>query len=406
MIAMTHNVRSLWHAIWGAYCQVKGFPAITFPRSSLGGSDSMRVHSIAGKISVRSGLAKVLQIVVAPIRIAKRSGLLMLSRSSGIKSRLKAVSRCVCYDIDYRTFIKNHLWEEESPEILLGYLSHEEICVLLSHLNRDVPTSFLDNKREFSEYCATHALPTPPILVKVSGDSDLQLSTGDLPQIDLFVKTEDGVCGTGCERWMRSKDDQSWRHQDMVFDGAEMVGYLESLAKQGGVLIQPVLTNHPAIEHYSNGSLATLRVVTCRSHGERPTVMVCALRMPTGTSEVDNFAAGGLAAGVSTEGVLGTAVGKGDPGKRIMTHPDTNFLFAGTKLPMFEEATALCLKAHSCFQTPYFVGWDVALLGSGPTLLEANTIWCVDLIQMAHSAPIEEFGFMNSYLKCEERRLA
>lgn len=316
-----------------------------------------------------------------------------VSRTSDgtLPGRMTAAWRSLVLDVDHHTWRKNRLWLNEKQQIH-GFLSHEGICALLSHLNKGCDTSFLDNKREFAEFCRKHQLPHPRRFGVGLGVS--------LPAADLFVKYEDGVCGAGAERYRRIPGTDRWSGLGQEFTEAELVSRFRSLESKGALIVQPVLENHPEIEPFTNGSLCTLRVVTLHAAPSSPRVMFCALRMPAGKAVVDNFAAGGIAAGVLRNGVVMPGVFKLNPGERISMHPDSGFVFEGVKLPMFTEATGLCLKAHHHFSRPYFVGWDVAFTNDGPVLLEANTIWCVDLIQMSHGAPIAKFGFMEKYLHC------
>ena len=77
----------------------------------------------------------------------------------------------------------------------------------------------------------------------------------------------------------------------------------------------------------------------------------------------------------------------------ISHHPDTTAPIKGAKLPYWKEMTELALSAHKHFQMPIFIGWDIALTHEGPLVVEANTTWSVDLIQMSHNQPIMDIRF-------------
>ncbi len=340
------------------------------------------------------------QIALAPWKIGKLLRAFLLHPHISKKKSLISACRAFKNDISYEAWSKNNLWNQKDPIKFKSYIAHEEIIALLAHLNRDLDTSFLDSKYNFNLWCMSKKLSSPHTLMHLNNEIDLKSNHGNLPLSDLFIKYENGVCGIGAERWQRDATTDTWNRRGVSRDSDNLILYFESLVKNGGVIVQPVLVNHPSVVPYSNGSLVTLRVVTYRSLDEVPKVMVCCLRMPTGDSEVDNFAAGGMAASVSCDGVVGTAAIKSDPSQRISVHPDSGFRFAGTAIPMFREALEICLRAHAMFARPHFVGWDVAFLVDGPTLLEANSIWCVDLIQMAHQAPMGDFGFIEEYMKC------
>jgi hypothetical protein len=111
--------------------------------------------------------------------------------------------------------------------------------------------------------------------------------------------------------------------------------------------------------------------------------------MPTGSSSVDNFAAGGLASPIDLQtGRLGPAVYKDPRNPDGDVHPDSGERIAGEPVPFWSEVLALCLRTHRSFPKVATVGWDVALTTKGAKLIEANPGWCVEVVQMAHGTPL------------------
>ena len=60
-------------------------------------------------------------------------------------------------------------------------------------------------------------------------------------------------------------------------------------------------------------------------------------------------------------------------GTRYQGHPDTGVRFEGHAVPFYEEAVALCRRAHLALVPDLFlIGWDVAITPRGPLILEPN----------------------------------
>jgi hypothetical protein len=60
-------------------------------------------------------------------------------------------------------------------------------------------------------------------------------------------------------------------------------------------------------------------------------------------------------------------------GTRYQEHPDTGIRFEGRTVPFYDDAVALCRRAHFALAPDLFViGWDVAITPRGPVTLEAN----------------------------------
>jgi|GEM_PF-3165012 len=392
-----------------AWQQAKGSPFL-LPVTIVKGDDpaAIAIHRTSARLFVPSRMAAFLQLLAFPmkwVRANVSSARHMPAISGGryhwLRHLPKGLWETAVHNFEPASWYKYGIWRFGSDTNIAKYITHREICILLPHLNRNTETGFLAQKIPFWRFCRNHNIPCAPILaVATRGKVDLSDSSGSLPPTDLFLKLEDMYCGIGAELWQWSAEKEAWYHNGVWKNKSEFLRHLQFTSQENTLLVQPRLMNHPDILPFTNGSLATLRVVTCRVPGEEPKVLARCLRMPTGASEVDNFAAGGLAAGVSEHGIVNCGVAKSNPLKLLQFHPDSGYRFEGAQLPMFEEAEQLCLKAHGLFQKPCFVGWDVAFLENGPILLEANTTWCVDLLQMAYQKPAGDFGFIDAYISC------
>jgi hypothetical protein len=134
--------------------------------------------------------------------------------------------------------------------------------------------------------------------------------------------------------------------------------------------------------------------MTCRNEQGKIEVTNAVFRMAQNKlSSVDNFHAGGVAANVDIQtGDLGA----GTRGAWGVTadgwyekHSETGAQILHRKLPCWPDLIALVQHAHaSAFSDQVVIGWDVALLDSGPCIMEANKAPDLDIIQRAGGGPI------------------
>jgi hypothetical protein len=68
----------------------------------------------------------------------------------------------------------------------------------------------------------------------------------------------------------------------------------------------------------------------------------------------------------------------------LPTHPLTRARIEGHRITEFGAAVRLALAAHAIFPDILSVGWDVAILDDGPTIVEGNIAWCPELMQQVH----------------------
>jgi hypothetical protein len=59
----------------------------------------------------------------------------------------------------------------------------------------------------------------------------------------------------------------------------------------------------------------------------------------------------------------------------VTRHPDTGVLLDGHRLPGLADATAMACAFHREIGGLHTIGWDLALTGGGPMIVEANAHW-------------------------------
>jgi hypothetical protein len=156
------------------------------------------------------------------------------------------------------------------------------------------------------------------------------------------------------------------------------------------VLLQPRLANHPELARLvGDATLSTVRVITVRSRSGAPEVVGAFLRTSVGDAAIDSFTQGGLSCNVDLDtGRLGPAYTKA--GQRpALLHPRTGVPFEGFTLPFIPQAFRWCSLAHEVFaamdlrRVPV-VGWDLALTGEGPLLVEGNCPCALQFQKLLH----------------------
>lgn len=259
----------------------------------------------------------------------------------------------------------------------------------------------LADKRRFAAWCEDQRIPTPPTLMDFEGGSISRDYLGDRtePSCDLFAKVSTGFGGYGSQRWTWTGE--HWLDSDLSpWTYRQIVEFLATRSTEGVIVLQPCLVNHPALRDLSRNALSTIRLMTTRRPRAKPQFLAGVFKMGTGQSTVDNFSQGGIASAIDCEtGTLDAAISL-DKQNLIFeheVHPDTGAPIAGRQLPFWREAIDMALNAHSRLGDVPCVGWDVALLESGPVLVEGNWQPSVELLQMPTRTPILMTEFARTF---------
>jgi hypothetical protein len=273
------------------------------------------------------------------------------------------------------------------------YLYHEENTSILSALNKNAPTdtATLTNKKAFFIRARSAGLPVIPVLAEIQSRGAHQFSTVDHLE-GLFSKPIDRWCGEGATIWRRAADGtyDGQGECGLSFD-AVIMRLRRSAAVRGAIIVQPLLRNATDLLPVSGQALSTARLVTIRDLDGLVHVALAAYRIPVGSMPADNFALGGLAAPIDLDsGTLGCGIFKRPKRgrERVYHHPDTGAVIQGRTLPNWSDAKQLAIAAHTEFKSMVSVGWDIAFTDQGLILVEGNAVWCMELIQASHRAPL------------------
>lgn len=311
------------------------------------------------------------------------------------------------FDFTFDTYYRYRLYRLDHIGDAVLFFPLNVNMALRRHLYErleDVDIARLEDKRDFYRICATHGLKVPTTVAEFTGETAHAWVGGGehvvLPQRDLFSKPADSLGGKGVARWVWQEDGHYRGDNGQMLTAHELLEHLEACSRSGPHILQERLANHPAISALGPSALCTARIVTCREADGSPEHLVSVFRMPAPTAPADNFAAGGFASPVDhATGVLGNAVRKNlsDAALDYLEYPGSGQPFAGFRLPHWQAALELCLRAHGVLSEFPSVGWDVAITPDGPVLIEGNHDWNVVLAQQPGSRPLGRTRFVDSY---------
>jgi hypothetical protein len=143
-----------------------------------------------------------------------------------------------------------------------------------------------------------------------------------------------------------------------------------------GLLIQEYVEQHEILQRIQPHSLNTLRIITFINDRQEVEILATMVKFGLGASTVDNLSKGGFAARVDERGIVQKAIledsGSYEP---VAKHPTTNEQIEGVRLPSFDEAVALAIRAQLHIPQLRTLGWDIAITPQGPVVIEANVFW-------------------------------
>ncbi|MBX2856329.1 MAG: hypothetical protein KTR21_15160 [Rhodobacteraceae bacterium] len=141
-----------------------------------------------------------------------------------------------------------------------------------------------------------------------------------------------------------------------------------------GYMFEDRLAPHPELAAISGHSLGTIRFVTIVENG-RAAPLYALWKAPALNAVADTtWRPGNMLALIDSENGAVQRVQRGSgPDREVLdSHPETGARIHGLRLPDWEAARALALKAAELTPFTRLIGWDLALTDQGPVLVEAN----------------------------------
>lgn len=171
-------------------------------------------------------------------------------------------------------------------------------------------------------------------------------------------------------------------------------------------IIEEYVLQHPDLMKLSSSGLNTVRIITQLNVNNQVDIIGARLRISV-NSQIDNMAAGNLAAPVSlkTGKINGPAVYSDITKDDVIYHPVTGTQITGFQIPFWNEVIELTKKAALHRPENRSIGWDVAITSEGPELIEGNHNWCKLLWQLpVHKGlkPVLE-KYMEEFIKQENK---
>lgn len=362
-------------------------------------------------------LGKPYRAVAIGIKGVRRYGE-AISAKHGVSKRMQFLRLSIDHWLNQTDDIQFYLNQFYFPEPYTQrrrHVTYWELAIAHTFLTERFATPDLDLlicKDKFAAACIEKNLPTVPIVSEIV---DGQALDGELPSADLFAKPADNFGGYNTQslRYDPSSDRffcKEWqflppmRAPKLVTTSGlskpEVVAMLCKKSQGGKIIVQRKLRNHSDMVPITNGSLATIRVVTYRTPSGEVDMLPPAIRIPVGMGIVDNFLSGGIAAPLDRQN--GAIIGPGIQRDRetvvrsVAMHPDTGFSFIGFVVPRWPDVVQLALRAHLSFPNLLSVGWDIAVLQDGPILLEGNSNWGPNVLALPHCINISD----TPYIEC------
>jgi len=173
-----------------------------------------------------------------------------------------------------------------------------------------------------------------------------------------------------------------------------------------GYVFQKLMSPHESIKRLCGDRLATVRIVTLSEDNHANVFRTC-WKIPSGPNTADNYwRKGNLLASLDAEGRVGHVFsGNGVDMAHHEHHPDSGALLTGFTIPYWQRMLDIVLEAARLMQHIPLIGWDIAVLDTGPVIVEMNEFPDFLLPQLADTRGVLEPDFL-AFIERQRRKAA
>ncbi len=140
---------------------------------------------------------------------------------------------------------------------------------------------------------------------------------------------------------------------------------------KGDLIAQRAIKQHKDMANINESSVNTIRIISLLTE-DGPKIYSGIFRTGLKGKKVDNYSSGGVTVGINEDGTL-KKYAYNEKGERFIKHPSNDLNFEGYKLPGYDKAREVVMKAHPMIPHFKLVSFDIAIDESGEAILiEAN----------------------------------
>ncbi len=249
---------------------------------------------------------------------------------------------------------------------------------LLSRLGDPAGHKLLADKLALAERLSAHGIALPPLHAHIPRGSAATLDLLDLLDdagtgTGVFVKPRHGRGGAGGFAVTRSGT--AWHVEGRPVPAARVLARLDRVLARDDALVQPRLVAADALADLApHGHAPVLRLATAWLQGGAPFLHSALLMLVQPGQSPRDFLHGMVFAPLDpATGAVSHGICFARPRDRVERLGADGARLAGRRIPDFDAAVALALRAMAEVPPLALVHWDIIVTPSGPILLEGNS---------------------------------
>lgn len=211
-----------------------------------------------------------------------------------------------------------------------------------------------------------------PTLSTADAVADFLRNTAKYP---LFAKPEVGSGSVGSALIQARDADTDTLHLSNGSTIAVSAFANEVLEDYGeGFILQSAVIQHPDLVAMAGQAVGTIRVVTV-IEDDAPRILYTLWKIPAPSAMSDNYwQDGSMLAEIDagTGALKQCRRGAGPDQEVIETHPVSGLSFGDFTMPHWDELVRMTTQAHAILPEFGVFGWDIAMTGDGPLIIECN----------------------------------
>jgi hypothetical protein len=294
-------------------------------------------------------------------------------------AKLKVLSDFIYIFFVLKYFPDNYslcrLWEKKKEEWVYYYGSNYDPFQrrqLRRRVQRKEYEIIFEDKNICYQLCKAGELPLPKQIGYIENSKELneiiENAFRQNPSGKFIVKP---VMGSAGNRIMLIKQEEK---KVFIKKEKELVP-LNSIRIDTPYVIQEYLSQHPEIAKFHPNSVNTIRIVTLLAIDNSILFLGAFIRFGADNAFVDNTSQGGVAVSIDLERGCLNESGYDFSSKRHTTHPTTNIVFEGYRIPFWNDVLSLAQKTQYHFNYFKLLGHDIAITEEGPAIIELNAIY-------------------------------